>query len=189
MRTDFAVILDACVLAPPIVCDIYLRLAEEPRLYSPLWSADILAEVHRTQIKKFEWPESLADYWQDQVGKAFPEAVITGYELLIPSCTNHEKDRHVLAAAIKAPAYAIVTFNRKDFPPSALEPHSVVTHDPADYLITLYDMEPGVVTTKINEIVQGKGWAMEEYLLRVAKVMPRFAHYFARKIGLRLKTG
>ena len=35
---------------------------------------------------------------------------------------NDEKDRHVLAAAVKARASVIVTFNLKHFPPSALQP-------------------------------------------------------------------
>ena len=30
----------------------------------------------------------------------FPEAMVTGYENLIPSMTNHPKDRHVLAKTL-----------------------------------------------------------------------------------------
>lgn len=35
MRANDPVVLDACVLAPFGVCDLFLRLAEEPRLYCP----------------------------------------------------------------------------------------------------------------------------------------------------------
>ena len=31
----------------------------------------------------------------------FPAAEVTGYETLIDGMTNHEKDRHVLAAAVR----------------------------------------------------------------------------------------
>lgn len=45
MHSDFPVILDACVLVNGALCDLYLRLAEPPRLYTPVWSAQILDEV------------------------------------------------------------------------------------------------------------------------------------------------
>jgi predicted nucleic acid-binding protein len=45
------------------------------------------------------------------------EMLYTGYESLIPSLSLPDKnDRHVLAAAIRCQASAIVTFNLKDFP-------------------------------------------------------------------------
>lgn len=115
MHSDFPVILDACVLATGALCDLYLRLAEPPRLYTPLWSSEILAEVHRTQTTKLKrpYPKALADYWHEQVVLAFAEASVSGWEPLIPAMTNHEKDRHVLAAAVKAQASLIVTFNLK----------------------------------------------------------------------------
>jgi len=68
---DTAVLLDACVLAPFSVCDLFLRLAEEPRLYRPRWSEEILAEVRRTQIDKLGWPEHLAYYWVSRCRPAF----------------------------------------------------------------------------------------------------------------------
>lgn len=46
MQADFQVVLDACVLANAGLCDLFLRLAEPPRLYLPLWSQEILDEVH-----------------------------------------------------------------------------------------------------------------------------------------------
>jgi hypothetical protein len=70
MRADYPVVLDANVLAPALVCDLYLRLAEEPRLYSPRWTVDILDEVHRTQLGKLDWPEDLANYWRDEVKRS-----------------------------------------------------------------------------------------------------------------------
>src|SRR2546430_7240773 len=40
------------VLANPGLCDLFLRLAETPRLYLPRWSRTILDEVKRTQMTK-----------------------------------------------------------------------------------------------------------------------------------------
>lgn len=42
----FRVVLDACVLAPHLLCDVMLHLAEDD-VYVPLWSGDILDEVDR----------------------------------------------------------------------------------------------------------------------------------------------
>lgn len=45
MQADFKVVIDACVLANIAVCDLFLRLAEKPRLCLPRWSTEILDEV------------------------------------------------------------------------------------------------------------------------------------------------
>ena len=46
----------------------------------------------------------------------FLDALVHGYEPLLPAMTNQEKDRHVLAAAVAAGAEIIVTRNLRDFP-------------------------------------------------------------------------
>ena len=77
-QANFKVVLDACVLANARVCDLYLRLAEGPRLFLPRWSIEILEEVTRTQITKLKRPYSseLAAHWRGEVMAAFPEALI-----------------------------------------------------------------------------------------------------------------
>jgi hypothetical protein len=54
--------------------------------------------------------------------RSFPDALVTRYESLIDGMTNDPKDRHVLAAAVRANAEVLVTFNISDFPESALKP-------------------------------------------------------------------
>jgi hypothetical protein len=166
-----------------VVCDLFLRLAEEPRLYFPRWTEEILAEVRRTQIGKFGWPEDLASYWLQEVTRSFPDALVTDYQPLIVVCRNDPKDRHVLAAAIRAQAFAIITFNRRHFPAEALEPHSVVAHHPADYLCTLYDMDAGVVVTRIHDIATKRGIDAQEVMRRLRGPLPRFADYVAARQG------
>jgi len=46
MIADYKILLDANVLANYAVCNLYLRLAEKPRLFLPKWSPDILDEVY-----------------------------------------------------------------------------------------------------------------------------------------------
>jgi hypothetical protein len=57
----------------------------------------------------------------------------SGYNDLISRLSNHEKDRHVLAAAIRAGVQAIVTFNPQDFPPEALEPYDIEATLPTSF--------------------------------------------------------
>jgi hypothetical protein len=49
---NYAVVLDACVLVPMPLCDTLLRLAEEPALYTPIWSEQILREAGDALEKK-----------------------------------------------------------------------------------------------------------------------------------------
>jgi hypothetical protein len=94
------VVLDACVLANFSLCDTLLRLAEPPRLYEPKWSEDIIRETIRTLESKLGWPSSLTAHLQTELRDHFGEAWISGYEALMPRMTNHERDRHVVAAAV-----------------------------------------------------------------------------------------
>lgn len=80
MRADFKVVFDACVLAPASLCELILRLAETPRLYSPRRGEEILNEVHRTQVGKLGFDKELADSWREAVDKHLPEAIVTNYE-------------------------------------------------------------------------------------------------------------
>jgi predicted nucleic acid-binding protein len=186
MHSDFPVLLDACVLANGRVCDLYLRLAEHPRLYSPLWSEAILKEVHRTQTTKLKRPYSteLADYWRSEVTAAFPEAVVRDWEPLLPSMGNDPKDRHVLAAACKAHASVIVTFNLRDFPLTALQPHGIEAVHPQDYLLTLWEMHPTVVAAKLLAMARDQGLELEDLVIQLGKSVPRFSSRILADMGI-----
>lgn len=185
MHSDFPVVLDACLLANGRVCDLYLRLAEPPRLYLPLWSEAILDEVHRTQTTKLKrsYSPELADYWREQVTKTFPEASVQEWEPLLPAMTNDEKDRHVLAAAVKARATLIVTFNLRDFPTAALKPHNVEAMHPQEYLMMLYAINPAVVMGKLTAMARDGGGELQDVLIRLGKSVPRFAAKILEDMG------
>jgi len=109
VRADFPVVLDACVLIPMPLADTLLRLAGGPRLYLPKWTDQIMAEVSRNLQETFGVTAQQAAYRESEIRKYFGEAWVEGYEDLIPSMTNHEKDRHVLAAAVRCGAETIVS--------------------------------------------------------------------------------
>lgn len=63
------------------------------------------------------------------------DCLVEGYEPLIPSLAlPDERDRHVLAAAIHAQAYAIVTTNLADFPGAVLAPFAIEALHPDDFV-------------------------------------------------------
>ena len=186
-QANFKVVLDACVLANARVCDLYLRLAEGPRLFLSRWSIEILEEVTRTQITKLKRPYSseLAAHWRGEVMAAFPEALIENYAHLVPLMNNHEKDRHVLAAAVREQASLIVTFNLKDFPPESCEPWKVCVEHPEEYLITLYSLSPAVVVARLADMAKNQETDVESMLLHLGKSVPRFAQHVLAEIHAR----
>src|SRR5271169_3236175 len=112
-ENEYSAVLDACVLVPVALCDALLRLAEEPAMYRPLWSEQIMEEMAKALRTKLNRTGAEIAYRRQQMNAAFPEAmVIVPPELLrAAECIPDEGDRHVLAAAIMARAHAIVTQN------------------------------------------------------------------------------
>ncbi|PRY29363.1 PIN domain-containing protein [Pseudosporangium ferrugineum] len=137
----FPAFLDTCVLFPAALCDTMLRVAEV-HAFRPLWSGDVMAELHRNLVK-LDLPAERVDRRIAQMTKSFPDAMVTGYESLIDGMTNDPKDRHVLAAAVRAHAEVIVTFNLKDFPATALEAYDIAAVHPDDFLLDQLDLYPG----------------------------------------------
>ena len=76
---------------------------------------------------------------------------MAGYEGLIPSLTNDEKDRHVLAAAVHVQARRIITFNLKHFPERALAPYGITAQGPDEFLLAIAGPTPETMTRIIRE--------------------------------------
>src|SRR5262249_34373195 len=140
MKIDhYVALVDTCVLAPMPVADTFLRLAEET-FYTPKWSDQILIELKRT-LEKFGYTPQQSENRLMALRKAFPEALVTGYEDLIPAMKNNEKDRHVLAAAVRCRAHCIVTSNARHFPAEALAPYDLECLSPDDFLVHQYHLD------------------------------------------------
>ncbi|GAA1447999.1 MULTISPECIES: PIN domain-containing protein [Nocardiopsis] len=138
----FPAFVDTCVLYPAYLCDTLLRLAVAGA-YRPLWSADVLEELGRNLVLRGIAPERV-DRRIDQMNRAFPDAMVRGYETLVAGMENDPKDRHVLAAAVRANAEAVVTFNLRDFPEPALKPYDLVALHPDEFLLDQLDLHPGL---------------------------------------------
>lgn len=149
----FPAFLDTCVLYPAYLCDTLLRLAEASA-YRPLWSADVLTELRRNVIERGIPPERV-DRRLAHMTRSFPDALVTGHESLIDGMTNHSKDRHVLAAAVRANAEVIVTFNLRDFPEHALKPYDLEAIHPDEFLLDQLDLYPGVTIEVLRQQAAG----------------------------------
>lgn len=164
----FAVVLDTCVLYPAHLRDTLLRLAER-ELYQPLWSEDILDELRRNLS---DVAPRAVDHLLDQMATAFPEAAVEDYAPLIDGLLCDPKDRHVLAAAVRADADAIVTFNVGDFPAPSVAPFGVEVLHPDGFLLDLLDLAPGLVLDMLADQAAANR--------RAPKTTSELAHALAR---------
>lgn len=142
----FAAVLDANVLYSYPLTSVLLELAEA-RLYRPIWSTDIHEEWIRAVRKtKPDFPPEKLERRRAAMDEALPDACVSGYRRLIPSLDLPDaSDKHVLAAAIRAKAQVIVTFNERHFPEDALAEFDVSVQHPDTFLRHLIDLAPSVV--------------------------------------------
>jgi len=153
-------------------------LAEEPRLYIPQWTDEIMNEVTRNLMGKFKKSPEQAKYREDALRKHFPSAWIDeGYKLIIPSMTNDPKDRHVLAAAVRSNSELIVTYNKKHFPVASTEPFGIACKGPSAFLRDLYDLEPAIVTRKLADQARNVDLSVGELLERLRGAVPGFVEF------------
>jgi hypothetical protein len=138
LPAPFIVIVDANVLFPLTLRDTVLRAAAAG-LYQLRWSGDILDEMERNLVSTGTMPADKAARLRAMMERYFPEAEVTGYGPLIAAMRNDAKDRHVVAAAVKAGAQVLVTANIKDFAPL---PDGVEAQSPDEFLCNLFDLDP-----------------------------------------------
>jgi hypothetical protein len=84
---------------------------------------------------------------------AIRDCLVRGHEPLIDAVKLPDPDdRHVLAAAIRAKAQVVVTFNLKDFPTDALALWDVEAVHPDAFLEAQIDLAPQVVYGAVQRI-------------------------------------
>jgi hypothetical protein len=87
----FTVLLDANVLYPVYLRDALLRFAQAG-IFQVRWSEQILDEMARNvKAKHPDLDPARIDRMVGLMKKHFPEAMVTGYEPLIPSMTNDQR--------------------------------------------------------------------------------------------------
>jgi predicted nucleic acid-binding protein len=121
----FTVVYDACVLHDSLVRDLLIRVAAKRSLnVRARWTRQILDEMIRSILaRRPDLDSSRLARTRQLMCDAIPDCLVTGYETLIEGIELPDPDdRHVVAAAIKAGADVIVTYNLRHFPSAALQP-------------------------------------------------------------------
>ena len=169
----FKVALDTNVLFPPLLRDILLRAAEKD-LYQPYWSTKILDELERVLVRVGHVAPDAARRARVEIARAFPEALVEGFEHLEPAMANDPGDRHVAAAATLAGAQVIVTANVRHF--SDL-PQSIEIQTPDAFLTGLLGLAPSQMETVLREIAadyRNPPQDISAMLSRLSAVAPSF---------------
>lgn len=135
----YIAVFDASVLVPGFLANLLLWLAQTD-LFQAKWSPDIHAEWIRNRKKRYDIDITVSEARRQVMDQKFPHALVTDYEDLIDSLNLSAKDRHVLAAAIKCGANAIVTTNIKHFPAAELDKYSVVAITQDDFVLDQLDL-------------------------------------------------
>src|SRR5436305_1222930 len=128
---NFTVIYDANVLYPAPLRDLLMCLALTD-LFRARWTDDIHDEWIRNVLEaRPDLKREQLERTRELMNANVRDCLVEGYQGLIPALTLPDPDdRHVLAAAIRANASVIVTFNLRDFPPDLLAPYGVETQHP-----------------------------------------------------------
>jgi hypothetical protein len=142
---QFVVLFDACVLYPAPLRDLLLRLATTG-LFAAKWTNQIHDEWIRNVLRQRPELEPNLSRTRTLMDSAVPDCLVTGHESLIAGLTLPDPDdRHVLAAAIRCGAQAIITFNLKDFPEETLDIYGMEAMHPDVFVEHQLDLHQGLV--------------------------------------------
>ncbi len=172
---EYCAVLDTCVLAPMPLCDTLLRCAEEPALYRAAWSEETLVELMRTLVK-FGYQENQAMRRIEKMREAFPDASVavpTSLLRAVPEIPDAQ-DKHVVAAAIRVHAQAIVTFNLRDFPDAVMNPYGILVQSPDDFLLHQYHLDPERIEEVLDIQASGIGKRRSYVLEQLQTGLPGF---------------
>lgn len=152
----FVVIYDACVLHPAPLRDLLIRLARTG-LVRARWTDQILDETFRSVLRRRPELEKALLRTRELMNAAVDDCLVVGYEPLVESFSLPDpNDRHVVAAAVRAGAQSIVTFNLKDFPAEQL-PTDIEALHPDEFVSDLLDLRP----TKVVHAVEAQAAALK----------------------------
>jgi len=150
--SGFVAVYDACVLYPAPLRDLLMHLALSG-LYRARWTTRIHDEWVAALLKRRpDLSVANLDWTRAQMDSAVPDCLVTDWEgletgLVLPD----PKDCHVLAAAIRCQAGAIVTYNTRDFPDSALRQFGITAQHPDEFIEHAFDLSPAAVCKAVRD--------------------------------------
>jgi predicted nucleic acid-binding protein len=138
----YTALIDACVSARVLPRNLLLTLAESGffrvRCSGPVLdeTRHAIAKLLQAQSGSAADAEAMAGEQVRRMESAFEEALVTDFDMHLPasSILPGPNDAHVLAAAVKAQAAAIVTDNLKEFPHAALAAFGLEARSADDFI-------------------------------------------------------
>ncbi|MFJ8972797.1 MULTISPECIES: PIN domain-containing protein [Streptomyces] len=155
----FTAVYDANVLYPSTLRDVLIRVAQAG-LVQAKWTDRILDETFRNLEKnRPDLDPRKLKRTRELMGGSIRDVLVKGYEPLIEILDLPDSDdRHVLAAAIRAKAQVIVTFNLKDFPADKLSVWDVQAVHPDAFVEAQVGLSPQLVYGALTQIADA--WKM-----------------------------
>lgn len=166
--SNFIVVYDACVLYPAPLRDLLMHLALTD-LFRAKWTDTIHEEWMRNVLaNRPDLTLAQLERTRDLMNTYVRDCLVTGHETIIPALSLPDpNDCHVLAAAIRASASTIVTYNLKDFPNAALAEFEIEAQHPDEFISNLIDLAPGRICSAVQKLrsnLKHPSLTPEEYL-------------------------
>lgn len=154
----YTAFIDACTLVSVWRRNLLLTLAEA-EFFRVRWSHKVMEETERAIARLLE-ERGLTDSAARARGSvanmkaAFPEALVEDFDLFETMTYGlpDKNDEHVLAAAIKTQAQALVTENLADFPEYVLAPLAIEARSADDFIADTIALEEGRAVAAINRM-------------------------------------
>lgn len=149
--SSFVALYDACVLYPATLRDLLMWLALTD-LYRAKWSRDIHAEWMASVLKaRPDLTRGQPERVRRLMDANVRDCLVEGYEELVEAVRlPGPGDRHVLAAAIRAKAGVLVTYNLKHFPTEALAKYGIEAQHPDIFISHLVDLDADAVVEVVR---------------------------------------
>ncbi len=142
-------------------------------LFKARWTDKIHDEWINALLRQGKFDEAKLHKVRELMDQHVRDAKVTDYEHIIDSVELPDPDdRHVLAAAIRCNADAIVTFNIKDFPEEQLRKHAVEVIHPDDFVYYQIDLAPGKACRAIRDqrrALKNPAISRDEFLIILQK--------------------
>lgn len=154
----YTAFIDACTLVSVWRRNLLLTLAEA-EFFRVRWSNKVMEETERAIARLLE-ERGLIDSAARarssvaNMKAAFPEALVEDFDLFETMTYGlpDKNDEHVLAAAIKTQAQALVTENLADFPDYVLAPLAIEARSADDFIADTIALEEGRAVAAINRM-------------------------------------
>lgn len=151
MVSKVTVVLDACILYPAPLRDLFMHLALND-LFRAKWTEDIHEEWIRNVLEnRPDLKRRQLERTRKLMDSNVRDCLVIGYQKIIHNLElPDENDRHVLVAAIKSKSDGIVTFNLKDFPKKHMGNYGLKVFHPDDFLVNLIESDPNKVYSSVK---------------------------------------